>query len=49
MEGGEKVPLPPFFFFWLTRTEIESSRGKKRVLGYPIARATSYCLLPDTF
>ena len=31
----------------LTRTS--RVRGKKCVLGHPIARATSYCLLPDTF
>ena len=30
--------------FWLTR-----SSWKKCVLGHPIAQATSYCLLPDTF
>ena len=25
------------------------SLGKKCILGHPIAQATSYCLLPDTF
>ena len=33
--------------FWLTRRSWVL--GKKCVLGDPIARATSYCLLPDTF
>ena len=33
--------------FWLTsRSRV---RGKKCVLGHPLAGATSYCLLPDTF
>ena len=33
--------------FWLTRRS--RVRRRKCVLGHPIARATSYCLLPDTF
>ena len=45
MEGGKKVSL--YHFFWLTRRS--RIRGKKCVWGHPIAWATSYCLLPDTF
>ena len=41
---GKKVFLRCF----LADQEIASS-WKKCVLGHPIARATSYCLLPDTF
>ena len=37
MEGGKKVSLSHF------------SADQKIVLGHPIARATGYCLLPDTF
>ena len=44
MEGVEKVFLRCFF----ADQKIASS-WKKCVLGHPIARATSYCLLPDTF
>ena len=44
MEGGKKVSLLHF----LADQKITSS-WKKCVLGHPIARATSYCLLPDTF
>ena len=33
--------------FWLTRRL--RVHGKKCILGHPTARATSYCLLPDTF
>ena len=33
--------------FWLTRRSRVC--GNKCVLGHPIARATSYCFLPDTF
>ena len=44
MEGGERVSLCRF----LADQKIASS-WKKIVLGHPIARATSYCLLPDTF
>ena len=43
MEGGKKVSLRRF----LADQKIASSY-KKYVLGHPIARATSYCLLPDT-
>ena len=32
--------------FWLTRRS--RVRGKKSVWGHPMARATNYCLLPDT-
>ena len=35
-----------FSFFWPEDREFVK---KKCVLGHPIARATSYCLLPDTF
>ena len=44
MEGGKKCLC---IVFWLTRRS--RVRGKKCVLGHPIARATGYCLLPDTF
>ena len=44
MEGGKKVSLCHF----LADQKIVSS-WKKYVLGHPIASATSYCLLPDTF
>ena len=44
MEGGTKVSLHRF----LADQNIASLWGKC-VLGHPIARATSYCLLPDTF
>ena len=45
MEGGKKkVSLRRF----LADHKIASSFGKKCVSGHPIARATSYCLLPDT-
>ena len=44
MEGGKKVSLHRF----LADQKIASS-WKKCVLGHPIARATGYCLLPDTF
>ena len=43
MEGGKKVTLRRF----LADQKIASSY-KKCVLGHPIARATSYCLLPNT-
>ena len=45
MAGGEKKCF--CIVFWLTRRS--RVRGGKSVLGHPIARATSYCLLPDTF
>ena len=44
MEVEKKVSLRRF---WLTRRPASS--WKKWVLGHPIARVTSYCLLPDTF
>ena len=44
MVGGRKVSLCCF----LVDLKI-ASVWKKCVLGHPIARATSYCLLPDTF
>ena len=43
MEDGKKGSL----YCFLAGQKIVSSR-KKCVLGHPIARATSYCLLPDT-
>ena len=43
-DGGKKVSLCRF----LADQEIASS-WKKCIEGHPIARATSYCLLPDTF
>ena len=42
MEGGQKVSFCRF----LADQKIASSL-KKCVLGHSIARATSYCLLPD--
>ena len=44
MEGGKKMSLRRF----LADQKI-ASLWKKYVLGHPIAQATSYCLLPDTF
>ena len=44
MEGGKKVFLHNFFV-----DQMIASSWKKCVLGHPIAQATSYCLLPDTF
>ena len=44
VEGGKKVSLRRF----LADQKIASS-WKKIVLGHPIVRAISYCLLPDTF
>ena len=44
MEGGEKKKSLRRF---LADQKIASSQ-KKCVLGHPIARATSYCLLSDT-
>ena len=43
MEGGKKCLC---VVFWLTRRS-RVRREKKCVLGHLIARATSYCLLPD--
>ena len=43
MEGGIKVSVSFF-----ADQKITSS-WKKYVLGHPVARAASYCLLPDTF
>ena len=43
MEGGRKVSA--LFFGW---SEI-ASLWKRCVSGHPIARATAYCLLPNTF
>ena len=44
MEGGKRVSLHHF----LADKKIASS-WKKCVSGHPITRATSYCMLPDTF
>ena len=44
MDGGKKVSLRRFF-----ADEKIVSSWEKCVLWHPIARATSYCLLPDTF
>ena len=43
--GGKKVSSRRF----LAGKKIASSWGEKSVWGHPIARATSYCLLPDAF
>ena len=50
-EGGSvfvSVVLLFFIFYFLANQKIASS-WKKCVLGHPIARATSYCLLPNKF
>ena len=44
MEGGRKC----LYVTFLADKKIASS-WKNCVLGHPIARATSYCVLPDTF
>ena len=44
MERGKKASLHRFF----AEQKIASSWGEKIVLGHPMARATNYCLLPDT-
>ena len=44
MEGGKKVSLCRFG----ADEKIAGLWRKKSVLGHPMARATSYCLLPDT-
>ena len=44
MEGGKKCLC---IVFQLTKRLWV--HGKKCILGHPIARATGYCLLPDTF
>ena len=44
MEGGKKGSLRHF----LADKKIASS-WEKCILGHPIARATSHCLLPNTF
>ena len=40
MEGGKKVSLRRFWAWKI------ASSWKKSFLGHPIARTTSYCLLP---
>ena len=45
MEGAPKKCL--CLIFWLTRRSRVC--GNFLILGHPIARATSYCFLPDTF
>ena len=51
MDGGKKCLC---VVFWLIRRSRVRRRRKKKkkkkksLLGHPIARATSYCLLPDT-
>ena len=44
MEGGKKRVFASIFGWPEDREFVEKS-----ILGHPIARATSYCLLPDTF
>ena len=46
-EGGKKVSLRVCVCVFADQKIAIS--WKKCVLGHPIARATSYCLLPDTF
>ena len=54
MEGENKVSLHRFLAdqkiasSW-RKNKTKNKQTKKRVLGHPIARATSYCLLTDTF
>ena len=43
-DGGWKESV---FALFLADQKIASS-SKKCILGHPIARATSYCLFPDT-
>ena len=45
-DGGWKKSVFVSFF---GRPEDREFVGIKCVLGHPTARATSYCLLPDTF
>ena len=45
MEGGAFFVFASFFGWPEDREFV----GKKCVLGHPIARATGYCLLPNTF
>ena len=48
--GGEKVSSHRFLADQeIVSSEAEKKKRKKSVLGHPIARATSYRLLPDTF
>ena len=48
MEGGEKIIL--CVFFWLTRrSRVCGNWLTCVILGHPIAWATSYYLLPDSF
>ena len=49
MEGEKKKKKKrlPSFFGWLEDRDFVG--GGKCVVGHPIAQATSYCLLPDTF
>ena len=44
MEGGKKSVFVSFF-----ADQKIASLWENSILGHPIARATSYCLLPDTF
>ena len=48
MDGGEKKEVS-LHRFSADQKIASSWRKKKCVLGHSIARATSYCLLPDTF
>ena len=49
--GGGWKKKCRYVVFWLTgRSRVrEKEKKKKSVLGHPVARATSYCWLPDTF
>ena len=50
MEGGKKVSLRHFLADQKIAIHgINAWLWNKCILGHPIARATSYCLLPDTF
>ena len=47
-ERGWRVEKSVFASFFGWPEDRESLKKKKSFLGHPIARATSYCLLPDT-
>ena len=46
--GWKKSVFVSFFGCPKERELVKKKKKKKGVLGQPIARATSYCLLPDT-
>ena len=48
MEGEQKVCLRRFGADQKIASSQKKKKRKKSVLGHPKARATSYCLFPDT-